>query len=310
MATHEILLAISDDVQVEPDVAGGRPDFFATHQDSTILVESTVVQPRKSVVGITRIEESIRRALNSIEVGCFYLIWNKISAGNMQPRTSLLIKSVANWIRSLDWEQAYNQHAQYKTHSRMEWDDRGWKFEFTAIPIKQKNKDNTVGVELGPFKRVSDDVKLKTVLKGKAKKYRSIQHPYLIVAGSRTHATHEGTIWNSLLGHENWYVPKDLNPEHFVQTRSLTGFLGSPKRPRNRRTSAILYKSRFEGVWSLTGTARPWALVHHPFPEYPLPTGLFPFATEYIPSRRQKVDPTCTINEFLKLPEPWPGREE
>lgn len=310
MVTHEMLRTITDDVRAEPDVAGGRPDFSATYQDSTFIVECTVVQPRKRVVSVTRMEDSIRKAINSIDGGCFILIWNKISAGNVQPRTSRLIQSVTNWIQFLNWEQAYEDHIQYETHSRMEWDDRGWKSEFTAIPIKEKNKGNTVGVELGAFKRVQDDVKLKTVLETKAKKYKSIQHPYLLVAGSGTQSTHEGTIWNTMLGHENWYIPEDLNPDHFVRARAMDGFLGSPKRPRNRGVSAILYKSRFEGVWSLTWNERPWVLVHYPYPKNPLPTGLFPFAVEYIPSIGQKIEPTCTINDFLKLPEPWPGGEE
>ena len=54
-----------------------------------------------------------------------------------------------------------------------------------------------------------------------------------------------------------------------------------------------------------------WYVVHNPFADKPLPQGLFSFALEYASEmgRMVKVEPTCTVNEILGLPDPWPGEE-
>ena len=67
IVTHAILESVATDVGVEPDLAGGRPDFEASYQGTTFAAESTVAHESDSTVSGTRRENTVKDLINSID---------------------------------------------------------------------------------------------------------------------------------------------------------------------------------------------------------------------------------------------------
>lgn len=124
-------------------------------------------------------------------------------------------------------------------------------------------------------------------LQKKAVKYDRIDIPYLIVAGT------------------GMFFPESAALEYALSDQFFD---------RYRNVSAILYKpfDPHKSVWGLCHRATPWELVHNPQANSPMQLRMFPFATEWIPESgtSNKIEPTCTLNEVLGLPDPWPPRSE
>ena len=134
----------------------------------------------------------------------------------------------------------------------------------------------------------------------------------LAVFGSGNVYADARDLIEALFGHEvlrSYLQPHQsetiLQPEHIYD-----GLFGSPKSPRNRHLSAILFKPRI-GLWTQCGKDEPWLLIHNPWVKSPLPTGMFPFATELISEfgKLTAIEPTVTLNHVLGLPYPWPDGE-
>ena len=105
LATHEILRAIGTRVQVDPDFDGKSPDFAVTYQGVTTVVECTVVQESDDDFNATNREDTIKKAVDSIDAGQFMLVWRHLSPGSTQPSTRQLCNDIRNWLSSLDADE-------------------------------------------------------------------------------------------------------------------------------------------------------------------------------------------------------------
>lgn len=316
LATHQLLNSICTGVQVDPSFNNMTPDFAATYEGAQFVVECTVAQETDDEFNATRRVERVKKAIDSVDTGRFRLSLELLSIGPKQPPTGKLCDKVKSWVDSLDADEEILKLKQGYRASSMEWCQDGWEIHFEALPVNScattRRDKRAIGVEFGGGGWHQDDVRLKRALTKKTTKYKNLDLPYLVVFSSGSACVFGRDLIEALLGH-TVFIPyvwpheaePSLQPKH-----EFDGLFGSPSTPRNCHLSAILFKPRI-GVWSLCGYDDPWLLIHHPWTEHPLPHGMFPFATEWIPEsgKFSKVKPTVTLNEVLGLADPWPGWE-
>ena len=307
LATHEILHAVSSNVQVEPELAGGRPDFLVAYRDLDILVECTVVNDSDARIGATQVENEIKDIVEAAYSGHFDLIVETRERGNGHPSTRRLRKDLEAWTASIPHREALRELRDGKPLNSWLWSERGWGFVFYAVPIDPEDSGGEFGMEVSPAEEVTTDLNLWHALERKASKYESVGGPYVIVIGDNTNSPDPESIVGALFGPKMWV----LGSGYSYETWSCQRFFGSPSRPRNRHVSAVLYKQRFRHVGSVCEADRQWQLYHHPEAENPLPRGLFPFSIERFlqNGKPSETEPSCTLNALLGLPAPWPGTD-
>lgn len=132
----------------------------------------------------------------------------------------------------------------------------------------------------------------------KAWKYRNVNCPLVLVVGGHRWFSHTHAIIHALFGR---YTLRDPG-----------SFFGTSTEPRNAHVSGVLFKAfDVEGsVWDLCQPELPWEFVHNPWATCPLQRRLFPFAKEWVLEAGEfnEIEPTCTLNDILELPDPWPPR--
>lgn len=302
LSIHEVLCAVGTGVQVDPVIDKTTPDFALTYKGVRIIVECTVVQESDDDFNANQREDTIKKAVDSIDVTGFKLEWELIAEGRKQPKFSQLCSKIERWIASVDPDEG--KAALDRTSSIREKEiqlGEGWKVRVAAIPvgseIREIGDDRAIGVEVSGGWRHDDD-KLRSALKAKTSKYRP-RSPYVIVVGSGVVFADCSDLRRGLFGRKT-VIPCSKPPDSEVKARTThkyDGLFGSPWNPKNRHVCAVLFKPRLN-LWTLCGSDDPWQLFHNPGAEVPLPSGVFGFATEWILTHRgfSKIQPTCTLN--------------
>ena len=317
IVTHEVLHAFCDHVQVEPEVSGRTPDFAATYDGVTFIVECTVTQPSDREFGALQREKTILDAVNSVDTGIFQLIVEPRAIGAGQPTASRLRKTLRDWIESLTSRPTSSNGT---VDTKLEWKENDWEIHFGVVRISGPS-ESAIGATVLPVKDIVDDSIITRALEKKAEDYKQPEMPYLVVLAQRDAVADATVILDALFGLERRLL---TDSGVRIQPRQLDGFWGSRSRPRKQHVSAVLYKRTMKDVWSICTertagdpytlqvySVPEWYVVHNPFADKPLPRGIFPFAKEYAPrmERMVELEPTSSINEILGLPDPWPGEE-
>ena len=314
LATHQILNSICTGVQADPSFNNLTPDFAATYKGAKVVVECTVSQETDDYFNATQREAQIKKAIDSVDTGRFRLSWELLATGEKQPPTGKLCGIIKSWVDSLDVGEEMLKLKQGYRASSIAWRRDGWELHFEALPFnscKTQGRDKrAIGIEFGSGGLCQDDARLKKALTKKAEKYRHLELPFLVVLSSASECAYGLDLIEALLGHTVFIPhvqPHETEPS-LQHKHEFDGLFGSPSTPKNCNLSAILFKPRI-GVWTLCGYDDPWLLIHHPWAEYPLPPGMFPFATEWILKSGEfaRVGPTVTLNSVLGLVDPWPG---
>ena len=315
LSIHEVLCAVGTGVRVDPIVEKTTPDFAFTYNGVRIIVECTVVQESDDDFNATQMENTIKKAVDSIDIKGFKLEWELLSHGRQQPKSTQLCREIERWIASVDSGVKMEGLGRRSSICDKEFlFGDGWKVSVAAIPVGSETQEigdgRAIGMEVSGGWRHDDD-KLRCALKAKALKYRP-RSPYVIVVGSGVVYADCRDMCKALFGRKT--VKPYINPPGSEvkarTTHKFDGLFGSPRNPKNRHVSAVLFKPRLN-LWTLCGSDDPWQLFHNPGAQVPLPSGVFGFATEWVLTHRgfSNVQPTCTLNHVLGLCDAWPGRE-
>lgn len=319
LTTHAILRAVAKDVQVGPDINGGRPDFSAIYGNTTLIVECTVVQESDRQFGALQREKVVLDAINSIQAGSFVLKFEPRSVGDTQPPIGQLCSFLENWLASLSRQMDPQAPLTGVPLDSREWKWQNWHLRFDAIPFGSSAKGGPLGIIQRPLQSIAGKPTIGRALDKKAERYKHLQTPYLIVVAERETLEGPEVIFDALLGREEDII----GPAGLIQTRTFDGLWGAPSNPKRRHVSAVLYRHRMRDAWTICSQVYTtdsdgmqfvlpgWQLVHNPAAVFPLPRGMFPFAAEHDwhSGQSDAAAPTRTLNEVLGLPAPWPGEE-
>ena len=315
IATGAILRAVGARVSDGPNIDGGTPDFEAVYRSVPIVVECTITQESDDELNNLQRTNVIKDAVDSICSGRFCLSFRVLASSSTSPPVGRLRRELQDWLAALDPDEEMIRLQKGYDRRSFVWNQDGWTVEFGAVPLTHVWANaGAIGMTMGKAFWGNDETKLRRTMEKKAKKYKSVGCPYLIVASMDTPGTSSDSILDALFGSVvETYVTDISSPEYAVRTeclRAFDGLLGSRSAPRKRNVSAVLYKPQLS-ISSLCSSVFTWELVHNPYAERPFPVGMFPFAREWTlnsgNSVSVKAEPTCTLNEVLGLCAPWPG---
>ena len=317
LTTHQILRALAQNVEVEPALDGGRPDFSAEFSGRRFIVECIVAQESDREFGALRREQTILDVVNLIETGPFRLVIQPQRIGENQPPARELRRFLDNWLASLISRVSKADYQDGDCFGPVSWRYQDWEVYFSLVFVGSASEKGAIGVIKYSAQDVVNDSIISRALERKADRYRTPQAPYLIVVSERHTLAGPEAILDTLFGPIQYRLGSSCP---LPSIRVFNGFWGSPARPRKTHVSAVLYKRRMAGVQSICGQRKggiglqpipEWLVAHNPYAAKPLPEGTFPFAVEHVWSARTlKVNrPRLSLNEVLRLPDPWPGEE-
>ena len=322
LLTHELLRRLCSGVTIDPNIGGKTPDFLTSYCGTDFVAECTVAQESDKEFGALKRERDVLDIVESISAGAYGLFLEPQRTGTPTVPRRLLTAFLEQELAAL----GANAPTRYDSVGTLlpdiiEWDWEDWSLHFRPVVVGNSPRNRTiVGRRKGPF-LVRDAKVIGRALETKAEAYPHLRLPYLVVATQREGIGNEDDLFEALLGKEEWYVPQGGGDLTAIRGHALNGFLGSADSPRNQHVSGVLYKRNLRSVWaiqnqwtqydlnrSLAYKESDWVLVHHPAATYPLPFGIFPFATEFVwkSGSTEPILAKSTVNEVLGLPDSWP----
>ena len=318
LLTHEVLLRACADVEFTPHFGTLRPDFGARFGNVKFITECTVTQESHSQYPKAMMRRRVLDTIDSLDISPFKVFVSGIRIGtNLPPLESMkenILKEIGDRTSASNKRHSGEDATSEKS---IHWQWKDWRVSLRVIRLSREVGGGAIGVWNQGIRHDTGTRLIRRALEGKARKYRNLGLPYVVVVAQREGIANELEALSALYGSGDWQV--DFRSGSIRRDSRPDGFFGSQMRPGKRNVSAVLFKRRLSSVWNIsnqfsnnTGDAKSsdWALFHNPFADLTFPQGVFPFAAEYVwdqdPDRRS---PSLTLNEFLGLPDGWPGEE-
>lgn len=311
LATHEVLRRYAGRVSVEDVLpSGNRPDFHAcTPEGKHLWVECTVAQRSGELSGAIATARRLREIVNSMDTRPFGLSWRLLGySREADPRESRLKKGIEQFVLDLSSRDVGRADQAGSRVGEFVWADRGWRVRFEAFYLPGQNRDaRTIVLDEGENAGVNDEnegwmgndiQKLRSTLENKADQLKSANGQCVIVIShSDLILDNTGEVFaGALFTHTGTYG--DHRP-----------FYGLADRPIHQHISGVLYIPWVK-AHMFCSRETPWFFVPHPWSKSPLKQGIFPFAVQgslNTENRFRWDAPLCTPNEYLGLPDNWPG---
>jgi hypothetical protein len=303
---HRLFRRLEFDIEVDPPVSGGKPDFRMTRDSDSFLVEATT-----SFSGIVDEERQpdreapILAAIDQAKNPNFTVRLEIEQVGDEQPKVREIAGPLEQWLSGLDADYVFGESIFDAPQNRI--DVRGWRLRFTAFALRSEARGRPdhrlLGMGPGMAGYVNDREQLVSTLIGKRRKYRP-EEPLVVAVLLMSSGTvdHED-IESALLGP----VVYPVLPEQGLGRpyRQRRGFWIAGNEPRGTRVSAVLTGNNLvpENV------ARTWPrLWPNPWAARPLTVDLsFPrgVASQQGGVEYEEVDDGP--HAILGFTEDWPG---
>jgi hypothetical protein len=306
---HQLFRRLGFDVEVDPPVPGGKPDFRLTCESDSFLLEATT-----SFSGIvdeerqpTR-EAAILAAVDHATNPNFTVRLEVEQVGHDQPKVREITEPLEQWLSGLDPDDVLGESIFDAPQKPLE--VRGWKLLFTAFALSPEGRGQPdhrlLGMGPGMAGYVNDREQLVSTLIGKRKKYRP-EEPFVVAVLLMSSGTvdHED-IESALLGPVVYPVlPESGLGQPF---RQRDGFWIRGNRPIATRVSAVLTGNNLvpENV------TRTWPrLWPNPWAVRPVSTDLpFPRGVANQQGGVEYEEVPDAPHSILGLADDWPGPEK
>lgn len=311
LAVHEILRNYAGIVQLEVALASGRrPDFhLKTPGGSQLWVECTVAQRADALKGSINTARRLHDAVDSMDTTPFGLSWTLIRHSKQsQPSGTSLKRHIQNCVDDLVNRIDGRPVEEGCRLDVTNWEDRGWKIrlEFFYLPNRGSqspaivmNGGESVGInEENEGWMGKEAQKLSSALDDKADQLKTANGPCIIVI------SHTDFILDNT--GEVLEIALKGNPD---SGSSRNSFFGSARSPSNQHVTGVLYFPWIKAHMFCSHES-PWFYVPHPWTLSPLNEEIFTFARHGVLNSDgafEWIEPLCTINDFLSLPDDWPG---
>ncbi|MYD35415.1 MAG: hypothetical protein F4X20_00085 [Dehalococcoidia bacterium] len=318
LLTHEVLLRTCDDVEFSPQIGTLQPDFSVRTQSVHSIVECTVTQESSSQYSKNRMRRQVLDALDSLEIGPLKVFVSGIRIGTNLPPLEPMKEAVLREIEGRTSASSRHQFSKSAVPERtIHWHWKDWRVSLRVIRLDRERGGGAIGIWNQGMRHGTGTRLIARALERKTRKYKSIGLPHVVVVAQREGIANDLEVLSSLYGSGHWQVDYDSGA---IQRESKPdGLFGTHRRPRKRSLSAVLFKRRLSSVWNVSNQfsnnsgdskSTDWALFHNPFADFKFPQRVFPFAAEYVwePDINRRA-PVVTLNEFLGLPDEWPGEE-
>jgi hypothetical protein len=307
---HRVFRCLGFDVEVEPNVVGGRPDFRMTRDSDSFLLEAAT-----SFSGIVdeerhpEREAAILAAVDKAQNPNFFVRAAFVQVGEEQPKVREIVEPLEAWLEALDPDDVLRRG--YFDAPELCLPVRGWKLLFIAFAVRPEARGRPnhrlLGMGPGGSGYVNDRDKLAATLARKGGKYRPEEPFVLAVLLISDGTVDRQDIEAALLGPIAHRIDPDtrgIGPPF----RQWNGFWIRGNTPRGTRVSAVLTGNNLL-PWNV---ARLWPrLWPNPWASRPLRGSLpFPHGTANARGAVAYEEVAGAPHSILGLPEDWPGPEE
>jgi hypothetical protein len=295
------------DVEVEPNVVGGNPDFRMTRDSYSFLVEATT--SFSGIVDEERYPEreaAILAAIDTAQNPNFFVRAEFEKVGEEQPKVREIVEPLERWLGSLDPDDVLERGV--FDAPQLPLSVRGWGLLFTAFAVQPDARGRPdhrlLGMPPGMTGYANDREKLAAALARKGGKYEPEEPLVLAVLLMSNGTVDHEDIEAALLGPIVYPVDPD-KPGLGRPFWKRGGFWIRGDEPRGTRVSAVLLANNlvpetlarvWPRLWLNPWAARPLRV------RLPLPRG--------VPDERRAVEyeeVADAPHSTLGLPEDWPG---
>lgn len=303
---HHLFECLGFEVEVEPEVGTGKPDFRMIRDSKSFLLEATTSS--SGIVDEDRRPEqeaAILDAINKVRNTDFYLSLSIERVGTQQPSVRSIVNPIEQWLEGLDpdAETAESERILVIT-------PHGWELHFgaTALSADGRGMADHRPLGIGPMTvgYVNDRQRLAGALQRKRSSYQP-DEPLVIAVLTRSSGTMDlEDVESALLGP----VVYPIDPEGRglgERYRQRGGFWMRSDGPTSTRVSAVLTANNLvpetiARVWPRLWP-NPWAA--RPL-EHDLP---FPVGAASQQGTFEYTEADGGPNVLLGLPADWPGPE-
>jgi hypothetical protein len=305
---HHLFRCLGFQVEVEPEVPGGKPDFRMHRGSDSFLMEATtsfsgIVDEEREPAREAAILAAVDKARNPN----FTVRLEIQRVGDEQPGVQEIVGPLEHWLSGLNPDDERERGV----FDAPQWplDVRGWKLLFTAFALRRdargKPDHRLLGMGPGMSGYVNDREQLVATLIGKRSKYKPEEPFVLAVLLMSSGSVDHEDIEAALIGAVAYPVLPDEGLG--APFRQRDGFWIRGNQPRGTRVSAGLTGNNiipenvartWPRLWPNPWAAR--ALTVDP----PFPRGV---ANQQGGVEYEEVD--GTPHSILELPQDWPGSE-
>jgi hypothetical protein len=306
---HRLFRCLGFDIEVDPPVSGGKPDFRMTRDSEAFLVEATT-----SFSGIVDVERqpdheaAVLAAVDKAKNPNFTVRLEIEQVGDEQPKVREITEPLEQWLSGLDPDDVIDESIFDAPQKQL--DVRGWRLRFTAFALRPEARGRPdhrlLGMGPGMAGYVNDREQLVSTLIGKRRKYRPEEQLVVAVLLMSSGTVDHEDIESALLGP----VVHPVLPERGLGQpyRQRRGFWIAGNEPRGTRVSAVVTGNNLvpENV------ARTWPrLWPNPWAARPLTVDLpFPRGVASRQGEVQYEEVDEGPHPIVGLPEDWPGPDE
>jgi len=255
LAIHEFLRGTGAEVEVEPNVGGRTPDFYAAVRDKTGNEGYYVEALDVSIADNTELEVSWNEkrcedALNEIWSPDFYLMVETSGVLESAPRKEALKTPFERLLSEVDYDTAlseYEDGIDWYSLPGATFQHGNWKLTGRLLPVSRERRPKKagsrfVGMGFGGAGSFDDTGKPKDRLYEKAKRYKHVSN--LIIAlrsddwGIRMDEVLFGTMAYTVYVNKD---PRDTSPVPEPHpTQKMDGFWFNSMGPQNKHVIGVL----------------------------------------------------------------------
>lgn len=312
---HESLVRLGFDVEVHPELShtDARPDFLATGERGSLVVEAAYVASSDEDVAASRRRDDLYEALDQLGSPNFFLWIELDKEGPASPPAAGLRTRLEEWLGELDPDRVSLPGAPGRLEDLpiLAWEEQGWEITFRAIPKSPQARGKPGIRPLGVFgtgeaSLVDDQTPLRRKLAKKSRKYAPLDQPFLVAIWHGALSSDDWAVENVLIGQEVVQVSRDQSQEARL-VRRPNGFFGGPAAARRENVSGVLLINRLDPASVATSAPGLWL---NPRAAHPLPASTLPWrTTSFDPMTGQKSEQPASTSpaDLFGLPDDWPG---
>lgn len=301
-----------------PDAADLTPDLLVDGYGQRIYVEALVVaDPDDESLEARRRTELVDGINGRVKSLDFRLSFEIDAMGMAAPPIGRIGRSLQGWLGALphpDSLDAWQRRHGVFAWPPWRWREDGWDLEASPMPLPADQRDDAGPlIAFGPswgktIAATADARTIREALRGKAKRYRDLDAPFLVALLLRRGFTSDRDVPGALLGGAP--LDETLRCGGFVKGSpgvDLDGLWATVEGPKRRHVSAVLVSDNLipEAVARQVPT-----LWHGPWAERPAAALPFARSVLYREGGRLEFQPAdVAVAEVLGLLDGWPPGE-
>jgi len=300
-------LFIDMDCEVKPIQTKERentPDFLITTSlgERFYLEAKVIMQKGEEESANERMQRVVYDTLNrKINSPDFFIKLKIRGHPRSAPSGTKLAGKLQQWIDGMNYDDVLETYNINKRNvPTYNYDDDGWKIEFSLIPksiaARSKERISPLGMRVHEPRWEDTSERISKAIEEKASKYGKPKHPLIIALNMMSMIDTEDFI-AALYGNEGLVLDKDSLSEGYLTRDGNGAYTRGPRYVNTRASGVMLFINlRLENFLNCPAMFAP-----HPAPDFPCPTFLRQFPTVSFNAGDITIEIGKSIKELIKI---------